>query len=161
MITWLAVADAISKAGPLGAKFYDWWAARQRQFLAPTLDPFEDPQMLRAFSVTLKNVSDTRLRLDEIYIRIPEGSEFAINWHVPLIILGGISSPSPPWERSRKYPLNHTLDPGESYECEIGIPPGFAISASRKPPVTIAVSFTTRGSKERRLVQDIKRHIAI
>jgi hypothetical protein len=50
---------------------------------------------------------------------------------------------------------------GEEYDCEIGIPPGFAISASRKPPVTIAVKLTTLGTEERTLIQDIKRKIPL
>jgi hypothetical protein len=46
--------------------------------------------MLRAFRVTLLNISDIKIRLDDIFIRIPEGSEFDINWHVPMFILGGL-----------------------------------------------------------------------
>jgi hypothetical protein len=129
--------------------------------MSPTLEPFDDPTMLRAFRVNLLNISDTRIRLDYIFIRVPQGSEFAISWHVPMFVLGETSSPSIPWERSRKYPLNHTLNPGDDYDCEIGIPAGFAISESRRPPVTIAVSLTTLGSKERRLVQDIQRQINV
>jgi hypothetical protein len=129
--------------------------------LAPTLEPFDDSQMLRAFSVRLKNLSSVRLRLQSIFIRIPEGAEFAISWHVPLIILGDTSSPSIEWERSREYAIDQSLDPGEEYDCEIGIPPGFAISATRKPPVTIAVKFKTLGAEERTLTQDIKRQIAV
>jgi hypothetical protein len=161
MITWAAAAEIVSKLGAPAVKAYDWWKARHKPVLAPTLDPFHDPRMLRAFRVKLVNVSDTRVRLDDIFIRVPEGSEFAINWHVPMFVLGGIASPSIPWEQSRRYSLNHPLDPGDDYDCEIGIPPGFAISESRKPPVTIAVSLTTLGAKERRLVQDIQRHIAV
>jgi hypothetical protein len=64
-------------------------------------------------------------------------------------------------ERSREYVIDLSLDPSEEYDCEIGIPPGFAISASRKPPVTIAVKFNTLGSEERTLIQDIKRKISV
>ena len=159
MITWTTVGSIASKLAGPAAKAYDWWKARHKPLLAPTLDPFDDPQMLRAFHVKLVNVSDTRIRLDDIFIRVPEGSEFAINWQVPIFILGGVSSPSYPWEKSRRYVLKRALDPGDHYDCEIGIPAGFAISESRKPPVTIAVSLTTLGAKERKLVQDIQRRI--
>ena len=57
--------------------------------------------------------------------------------------------------------IDHSLDPGEEYDCEIGIPPGFSISASRKPPVTISVKFTTLGTDERTIVEDIKRKISV
>jgi hypothetical protein len=139
----------------------DWWSSRRQPFLAPTLEPFNDPQMLRAFSITLKNVSSVRIRLESIFIRVPEGAEFAISWHVPLIILGDVSSPSIEWERSREYTIGQSLDPGEEYDCEIGIPPSFAISATRKPPVTIAVKLTSLGAEERTLIQDIKRQISV
>jgi hypothetical protein len=161
MITWATATSVFSKLAGPATKLYDWWKAQHKPLLAPTLEPFDDPTMLRAFTVTLLNISDIKIRLDDIFIRIPEGSEFAINWHVPMFILGGTSSPSAPWERSRKYRLDHSLDPGDEYDCEIGIPAGFAISESRRPPVTIAVSLTTLGSRERKLVQDIQRHISI
>ena len=151
----------LSALAKLAKPAFDWWSSRRQPFLAPTLEHFDDPQMLRAFSVTLKNVSSVRIRLESIFVRVPEGAEFAISWHVPLIILGDVSSPSIEWERSREYAIRQSLDPGEEYDCEIGIPPGFAVSASRKPPVTIAVKLTTLGAEERTLIQDIKRQISV
>ncbi|SDC39083.1 hypothetical protein SAMN05216337_1002352 [Bradyrhizobium brasilense] len=116
--------------------------------------------MLRCFSVVLKNTSSERLRLSEVYIGQPENSEFAIRWHVPIMILGGSSHSGPPWEFHRRYNINETLDPGEEYDFEFGIPSGFGISASRQPPVTISIDFITLGLQERRITQDIKRNIA-
>jgi hypothetical protein len=64
------------EVGPV-AKAYDSWKAKNKSPLAPTLDPLDEPQMLRAFRVNPLNVSD--IRLDEVFIRVAEGSEFAIN----------------------------------------------------------------------------------
>jgi hypothetical protein len=50
---------------------------------------------------------------------------------------------------------------GETYDFEIGIPKGFAVTASRKTPVTIAVDLTTLGERERKIVQDINRSVRI
>lgn len=161
MFSLTAAGTILSGLAKFAKPVFDWWSSRRQPFLAPTLEPFNDPQMLRAFSVTLKNVSPVRIQLESIFIRVPEGAEFAISWHVPMIILGDTSSPSIEWEHSREYAINHSLDPGEEYDCEIGIPPGFAISASRKPPVTLAVKLTTLGIDERTLVQDIKRKISV
>ena len=138
MLSLATGGTVLSWAARLAKPALDWWSSR-RQPWAPTLEPFNDTQMLRAFSVTLKNVSSVRLRLKSIFIRVPERAEFAISWHVPMMIFGDVSSPSIEWERSREYAMAQSLDPGEEYDCEIGIPPGFAVSASRRPPVTIAV----------------------
>jgi hypothetical protein len=59
------------------------------------------------------------------------------------------------------YDLDTSLDPGEEYDCEIGIPAGFAISQSRTAPVTISLKMVTLGIEERVIVQDIKRQIAV
>jgi hypothetical protein len=161
MLSWTAGGTALSWAARLAKPALDWWSSRRQLFLAPTLEPFKDPQMLRAFSVRLRNVSAVRIQLRSIFIRVPEGAEFAISWHVPMMILDGTPSPSIPWEHSREYVIDQSLDPGEEYDCEIGIPAGFAVSASRKPPVTIAVKITTLGAEERTVIQDIKRHISV
>jgi hypothetical protein len=139
----------------------DWWSSLRKPFLAPTLEHFSDPQMLRAFSVTLRNVSSVKIQLHSIFIRVPEGAELAISWNIPLIIIDGASPPAIEWERSREYKIDQSLDPGEEYDCEIGIPSGFAISASRKTPVTISVKFRTLGAEERLITEDIKRKISI
>jgi hypothetical protein len=48
---------------------YDVWSASRKPFLAATPAPVEDAQMLRAFSVTLRNVSDAEARLDfDLYL---------------------------------------------------------------------------------------------
>jgi hypothetical protein len=159
MIASVTAASIFSRLAGPALKLLEWWKARHKPLLAPTLEPFSDPEMLRAFRVKLVNVSDTKIRLDDFFIRVPENSEFAISWHVPMMILGGEPSPRIPWERSRRYSINEALDPGDHYDCELGIPAGFAISESRRPPVTLAVSLTTLGAKERKLVQDIQRHI--
>jgi len=161
MLSWTTAGTVLSGLAKFAKPAFDWWSSRRQPLLAPTLEPFNNPQMLRAFSVTLKNVSSVRIRLESIFIRVPEGAEFAISWHVPMMILGDISSPRIEWERSREYAIDESLDPGEEYDCEIGIPPGFAISASRKPPVTIAVKLTTLGTEERTLIQDIRRKIPV
>jgi hypothetical protein len=161
MLSWTAAGTVLSGLAKFVKPAFDWWSSRRQPFLAPTLEPFNDPQMLRAFSVALKNASSVRIRLESIFIRVPEGAEFAISWHVPMIVLGDTSSPSIEWEHSRDYAIDQSLDPGEEYDCEIGIPPSFAISASRKPPVTIAVKFKTLGTEERSLIQDIKRQISV
>jgi hypothetical protein len=161
MLTWATGGTILSALSKFAKPAFDWWSGRRQPFLAPTLEPFHDPQMLRAFSVTLKNVSSVRIRLESIFIRVPEGAEFAISWHVPMMILGGVSSPTIEWESSREYAIGHSLDPGEEYDCEIGIPPGFAVSASRRPPVTISVKLTSLGAEERTLTQDIKRQISV
>ncbi len=159
MIASVTAASIFSRLAGPALKLLEWWEARHRPLLAPTLEPFSDPEMLRTFRVKLVNVSDTKIRLDDIFIRVPENSEFAIRWHVPMFVLGDVRSPSIPWEKSRKYSIDHALNPGDDYDCEIGIPAGFAISESRKPPVTISLSLTTLGATERKLVQDIQRHI--
>jgi hypothetical protein len=159
MAYWTVITQSLSRVGMAAWRAYERWVLSQ-QPLHVTLEPFDDPEMLRAFSVSLKNTTSDRLRLDAVFIRIPENSEFAINWPELLIVLGG-PAPSHPWERSRNYAINRALDPGDVYRCEIGIPAGFAISASRKPPVTISVSLTTFGVQERKLVQDIQRNIAL
>jgi hypothetical protein len=161
MLSWATGGTILSALSKIAKPAFDWWSSRRQPFLGPTLEPFNDRQMLRAFSVTLKNVSSVRIRLESIFIRVPKGAEFAISWHVPIMILGDISSPSIEWERSREYAIGQSLDPGEAYDCEIGIPPSFAVSASRRPPVTIAVKLTTLGAEERTLVQDIKRQISV
>lgn len=161
MLSWTTGATILSTVSRFAKPALDWWSRRSPQFLATTLEPFSDSQMLRAFSVTLKNVSSVRIRLDTIFIRIPQGAEFAISWHVPMMVLGDVSSPSIEWERSREYAIGESLEPGEEYDCEIGIPAGFAVSVSRRPPVTIAVKLTTLGAEERTLIQDIKRQISV
>jgi hypothetical protein len=159
MSTLISVGAIASRLLSPALKLYNHWRASQKPLLKPTLVPFDDPIMLRAFSVKLENVSDTKVRIDDIFVRIPEAAEFAIDWAELLIILGVPARDT--WTRTRRHPINHTLDPGKQYACEIGIPPGFAITASRQSPVTISVSLTTLGERERYLVQDIKRHIQI
>jgi hypothetical protein len=61
--------------------------------------------------------------------------------------------------RQSSYDLATSLDPGEEYDCELGIPAGFAISQSRTTPVTISLRLVTLGIEERVVVQDIKRQI--
>src|SRR5260370_41671708 len=66
-----------------------------------------------------------------------------------------------PWSVQSSYDLSASLDPGDEYDCEIGIPAGFAISQSRKAPVTISLQIVTLGIEDRVIVQDIKRQIAV
>jgi hypothetical protein len=154
----LALAAAARAIIPAATRL--WNSLARRKLLAIRLAPFDDPKMLRAFDLSLTNVSGESLRLNSIFIRSPAGSEFAIRWHIPIIILDGSGGlDHEPWERQHRYPLDHVLDSGETYNCEIGIPQGFAISASRKEPVTIAVEITTFGEREQTIVQDIKRRI--
>jgi hypothetical protein len=66
-----------------------------------------------------------------------------------------------PWDVQSKYDLDTTLDPGEKYDCETGIPAGFAISRSRATPITISLKMLTLGIEERAIVQVIRRRIAV
>jgi hypothetical protein len=137
-----------------------WGFVSGRRFLSVRLEPINDPEMLRAFNVRLTNASTESLRLNYIFIRKPAGAELAVRHHAMIIILGDAPRYEP-WERMARYSIDYTLDPGETYDCEIGIPQGFAISASRKPPVTIAVDMTTFGDRERRVIQDVRRSIIV
>jgi hypothetical protein len=136
-----------------------WNLLIHRRLLTVRLEPVSDPEMLRAFNVRLTNISDESLRLNFIFVRTPDGSQLAVRRR-GLIILGDPPRHEP-WERMERYSIDYVLDPGEAYDCEIGIPGGFAISASRKLPVTVAVEMTTFGERERRVTQDIKRSINV
>jgi hypothetical protein len=116
--------------------------------------------MLRSFDVTLRNASSQSVRLRELFIGRPEGAQFAIRWR-PLGWIVDEGPRYPPWDIQSKFDLDTTLDPGGEYDCEIGIPAGFAISQSRKTPVTISLKMITLGVEERVVLQDIKRRIAV
>jgi hypothetical protein len=136
------------------------WSLAQRRYLSVRLEPIEDDEMLRAFSVTLTNKSNESLRLDSIFVRKPGGSLIAVRFHFPMMVVGEPRRPDP-WRIVQRYSFNSVLDPDESFDCEIGIPKGFAVTASRKPPITIAVDLTTFGERERKIVQVVKRSISV
>jgi hypothetical protein len=153
----LALASVGRAIIPAATKL--WSLLAHRRLLTVRLEPISDPEMLRAFNVRLTNASDESLRLNFIFIRKPDGSQLAVRHHAFIIL--GDPPRHEPWERVERYSIDYVVDPGETYDCEIGIPKGFAISASRKPPVTIAVEMTTFGDRERRVVQDVKRSIIL
>jgi hypothetical protein len=124
------------------------------------MEEIEAEGMLRAFDVTLRNTSAQSVRLRELFIGRPDGAQFAIRWR-PLSWIVDEGPRYLPWDIQSKYDLDTTLDPGEEYDCEIGIPAGFAISRSRTTPVSISLKMLTLGIEERAIVQDIKRQIAV
>jgi hypothetical protein len=124
------------------------------------MEEIEAEGMLRAFDVTLRNTSAQSVRLRELFIGRPDGAQFAIRWR-PLSWIVDEGPRYLPRDIQSKYDLDTTLDPGEEYDCEIGIPAGFAISRSRTTPVTISLKMLTLGIEERAIVQDIKRQIAV
>jgi hypothetical protein len=124
------------------------------------MEEIEADGMLRAFNVTLRNASAQSVRLRELFIGRPDGAQFAIRRH-PRSWIAEEGPRYEPWDIRASYDLDTSLDPGEEYDCEIGIPAGFAISQSRKAPVTISLKMVTLGIEERIIVQDIKRQIAI
>jgi hypothetical protein len=147
-------------AATLSRKALDWGLARSAPLLSVKMEEIEADGMLRAFDVTLRNASAQSVRLRELFIGRPDGAQFAIRWRP----LGWIIEEGPryePWDVQSSYDLDTTLDPGEEYDCEIGIPAGFAISRSRTTPVTISLKMLTLGIEERAIVQDIKRQIAV
>jgi hypothetical protein len=128
--------------------------------LSVKMEEIEAEGMLRAFDVTLRNTSAQSVRLRELFIGRPDGAQFAIRWR-PLSWIVDEGPRYLPWDIQSKYDLDTTLDPGEEYDCEIGIPAGFAISRSRTTPVSISLKMLTLGIEERAIVQDIKRQIAV
>ena len=62
---------------------------------------------------------------------------------------------------SLSYDLATSLDPGEEYDCEIGIPAGFALSQSRTTPFTLSLKMLKLGIEEWIVVQDIKRRTSL
>jgi hypothetical protein len=147
-------------AATISGKAWEWGLARNAPLLSVKMEEIEAQGMLRAFDVTLRNASAQSVRLRELFIGAPDGAQFGIRWRP----LGWIVDEGPryePWDVRSSYDLDTSLDPGEEYDCEIGIPAGFAISQSRKAPVTISVKLVTLGNDERVIVQDIRRQIVL
>ena len=153
----IAIAGVTRVFVPVAQKL---WSLTQRRYLAVRLEPINDDEMLRAFGVSLTNKSAESLRLDSVFIRKPDSSQIAVRFHYPMMIAGESTCPDP-WQRVQRYPFDRVLDPGETYDFEIGIPKGFAVTESRKTPVTIAVDLTTLGERERKIVQDINRSVRV
>jgi hypothetical protein len=157
-ITGTAMGFGARAVGFILRKGWEWGVIRSAPPLSIKMEEFEAEGMLRAFDVTMKNDSKEAVRLREIYVRIPEGANLAIRWRTLMFFID--EGPRyDPWDLTPSYSINTTLDPGEKYDCEIGLPAGFAISASRQSPVTVSLRITTLGSDERTIIQDIKRRI--
>jgi hypothetical protein len=147
-------------AATIARKAWEWGLVRSAPLLSVKMEEIEAEGMLRAFDVTLRNTSAQSVRLRELFIGRPDGAQFAIRWR-PLSWIVDEGPRYLPRDIQSKYDLDTTLDPGEEYDCEIGIPAGFAISRSRTTPVTISLKMLTLGIEERAIVQDIKRQIAV
>jgi hypothetical protein len=147
-------------AAMITRKAWEWSLARSAPLLSVKMEEIEAKGMLRAFNVTLRNASAQSVRLRELFIGRPDGAQFAIRWR-PLAWFADEGPRYEPWDIQSSYDLATSLDPGKEYDCEIGIPAGFAISQSRTTPVTISLKMVTLGIEERVVVQDIKRQIAI
>jgi hypothetical protein len=145
--------------GYAARKAVDWGLSKSRPILRVTLEEIDTNGMLRAFDVTLTNGSDEPVRLRSLFISKPEGATFAIRWR-PMMYAVEDGLRYEPWEHQTNYPLKTTLDPTDKYDCEIGLPRGFAITASRTAPVTISITMTTLGSVERTVTQHIERRIS-
>jgi hypothetical protein len=161
----MSITTALIGAGgrvatTIARKAWEWGLARNAPLLAVKMEEIKADGMLRAFDVTLCNASAQSVRLRELFISRPGGAQFAIRWR-PLAWIVDEGPRYLPWDVQSKYDLETTLDPGEEYSCEIGIPAGFAISQSRTTPVTISLKMLTLGMEERVIVQDIKRQIAV
>ncbi|MET4258239.1 hypothetical protein ABIC09_003181 [Bradyrhizobium sp. S3.12.5] len=156
-----AAAGIIGRiAATMSRKAWDWGLARSSPLLSIKMEEIDAGDMLRAFDITLRNVSAQSVRLRELFISQPTNAQFAIRWRP----LGWAIDEGPryePWDIQSRYDLATSLDPGEEYDCEIGIPAGFAISQSRVTPVTISLKMVTLGIEERVVVQDIKRKISL
>jgi hypothetical protein len=161
----LSITTALLGAGgrvaaTIARKAWEWGLARGAPLLAVKMEEIKADGMLRAFDVTLCNASAQSVRLRELFISRPDGAQFGIRWRP----LGWIIEEGRryfPWAIQSNYHLDRTLDPGEEYDCQIGIPAGFAISQSRTTPITISLKMLTLGIEERVIVQDIKRQIAV
>jgi hypothetical protein len=156
--TGTAISFGARAVGFILRKGWEWGVIRSAPLLSIKMEEFEAEGMLRAFDVTLSNDSKEAIRLREIYVRIPQGANLAIRWR-PLMFYIDEGPRYAPWDLTPSYSINTTLDPGEKYDCEIGLPAGFAISASRQSPVTVSLRISTLGSDERTITQDIKRRI--
>jgi hypothetical protein len=159
-ITAALISAGSRAAATIARKAWEWGLVRSAPLLSVKMEEIEAEGMLRAFDVTLRNNSAQSVRLRELFIGRPNGAQFAIRWRP----LGWIVEEGPrylPWDVQSKYDLATTLDPGEEYDCEIGIPAGFAVSQSRTTPVTISLKMVTLGIEERVVVQDIRRQIAL
>ena len=147
-------------AATIARKAWDWGLLRGAALLSAKMEEIEADGMLRAFDVTLRNTSAQSVRLGQLFISQPNGAQLAIRWR-PLAFFVDEGPRYEPWSIQSSCDLGTTLDPDEEYDCEIGIPAGFAISASRTTPVTISLRMTTLGIEERVVVQDIKRRIVL
>lgn len=147
-------------AATVSRKAWEWGLARTAPLLSVALEVIDADGMLRAFEITLRNVSAQPGRLREIFISRPEGAQLAIRWRP----LGWFVDEGPryePWSVLASHDLATSINPGEEYDCEIGIPAGFAVSRSRTTPITISLRMVTLGIEERVILQDIRRRIAI
>ena|SRR5882672_3570746 len=159
-ITTALAGVGVRIVATISRKAWKWGLARSAPLLSVKMEEIEADGMLRAFDITLRNTSAQSVRLRELFIGRPDGAQFAIRWRP----LGWFVDEGPryePWSVQSSYDLATSLDPGEEYDCEIGIPAGCAISQSRKAPVTISLKMVTLGIEERVVVQDIKRQIAV
>jgi hypothetical protein len=111
----------------ISRKAWEWGLVRSAPLLSVKMEEIEAEGMLRAFDVTLSNTSAQSVRLRELFIGRPDGAQFAIRWR-PLSWIVDEGPRYLPWNIQSSYDLNTSLDPGEEYDCEIGIPAGFAIS---------------------------------
>jgi hypothetical protein len=99
-----------------------WSLLAHRRLLTVRLEPFDDSEMLRAFSARLTNASAESLRLNFIFIRKPEGSQLAIRFHIPPLLLEDPPHHEP-WQRTQRYSIDRVLDPGETCWCRLILPP--------------------------------------
>jgi hypothetical protein len=67
-------------AATISRKAWEWGLARSASLLSVTMEEIEADGMLRAFDVTLRNVSIQSIRLRELFIGRPDGAQFAIRW---------------------------------------------------------------------------------
>ena len=114
--------------------------------------------MLRAFNVNLTNVSNAKLRIDDIFIRVPEGSEFAFDW--PQMI--SASSPNSTWKITRRYSVESHACSRFPIRLRDRTSAGFCHHRfSTTASYNCCQPDNTRLEREGYLVQDIKRRIQI
>src|SRR5712664_165320 len=127
----------------ISRKVWEWGLARSAPLLSVKVEEIEAKGMLRAFDVTLRNASAQSVRLRELFIGRPDGAQFAIRSHP----LGWFVDEGPryePWDIQSSHDLDTSRDPGEEYNCEIGIPAGFAIAQHCTTPQELAEVRSTK-----------------
>lgn len=158
-MAWLeiAVGAASRVLTPTAGWLWNWLVRRNRP-LKIRMERFEEQGVLRAFDFRATNVGSDPLCLRHIYLKQPKHAQLAIRWR-PLAFFADEGPQYDPWEITTEYDLDYVIDPGETYDCEIGFPKGFAISESRRQPVIVAIDIQTFGEREQRVTQEIRRWI--